>query len=81
MSKHDFVCGIAEQFGYDQNLITPVSWQDGGLTARRSPNLTLNVDKLTEALGGPPQGIAAGIRRFYQQYVDGYPERLKAMAV
>ena len=81
LSKYDFGCRIADQFGFDKSLIEPVSWQDGGLTARRSPNLTLNVDKLTAALGTPLPGIDAGIRRFYQQQVDGYPARLREMAI
>jgi dTDP-4-dehydrorhamnose reductase len=81
LNKYDFGCRIAEQFGFDKGLITPVSWQDGGLTARRSPNLTLNVDKLTAALGVPMPGIEAGIRRFYQQHVDGYPEKIRGMAI
>jgi hypothetical protein len=51
------------------------------LTARRSPNLTLNVEKLTRALGGPPPDVAAGIRRFHKQYMDGYPAMLNEMAV
>ena len=81
LSKYDFGCRIADQFGFDKGLITPVSWQDGGLTARRSPNLTLNVNKLTAALGTPLPGIDAGIRRFYQQYVDGYPAKIQGMAI
>lgn len=81
LNKYDFGCRIAEQFGFDKGLITPVSWQDGGLTARRSPNLTLNVDKLTAALGTPTPGIEAGIRRFHQQQVDGYPAKIQGMAL
>ena len=80
LSKYDFGCAIADQFGFDKGFITPVSWQEGGLTAPRSPNLTLNVSKVTEALGGPPPSVAAGLRRFYRQYEDGYAERLRKMA-
>jgi dTDP-4-dehydrorhamnose reductase len=81
LSKYDFGCAIANEFGFDPGLVKPISWQDGGLTARRSPNLTLNVDKLGRALGVPLPGVAAGIRRFYKQFLDGYPERLQAMAI
>jgi dTDP-4-dehydrorhamnose reductase len=81
LSKYEFGCRIADQFGFDKGLIAPVSWQDGGLTARRSPNLTLNVDRLTAALGAPMPGIESGIRRFYQQHVDGYPEKIRGMAI
>jgi dTDP-4-dehydrorhamnose reductase len=78
ISKHDFGMMIASQFGFSQTLIKPVSWKAGGLHAVRSPNLTLNVDKLTKALGCSPSGQNAGIQRFYEQYRAGYAERISS---
>jgi dTDP-4-dehydrorhamnose reductase len=79
LSKYDFGVALAKKFGFDPGLIEPVSVSESGLKAARSPNLTLNTGKLTQALGSPPPGINAGLERFYQQYQDGYPERLKQL--
>lgn len=50
-SKYAFGVSVAEKFGFDPQLIRPVSWKDGGLTARRSPNLIMNTEKLRNLLG------------------------------
>jgi dTDP-4-dehydrorhamnose reductase len=78
-SKYAFGCAIAQRFGLDEGLITPLSVQQGGLTAARSPNLGLNTDKLTTALGTPAPGQAQGLQRFYQHYLDGFPQRVRAL--
>jgi len=77
MSKYDFGCRIAQAFGMDSGLIAPVSVQDGGLQAARSPKLTLNIDKLAAALGGLPPAPDDGIRRFAEQRAQGIPQRLQ----
>jgi len=77
MSKYDFGCRIAQAFGMDSGLIAPVSVQDGGLQAARSPKLTLNIDKLAAALGGLPPAPDNGIRRFAEQRAQGFPQRLQ----
>lgn len=77
MSKYEFGCRIAQAFGLDDSLIAPVSVQEGGLQAARSPKLTLNIDKLAAALGGLPPAPEDGIRRFAQQRAQGYPQRLQ----
>jgi len=77
MSKYDFGCRIAQAFGLDSGLIAPVSVQNGGLQAARSPKLTLNIDKLAAALGGLPPAPDDGIRRFAEQRAQGFPQRLQ----
>jgi dTDP-4-dehydrorhamnose reductase len=79
LSKYDFGKRIADQFGLDGNLIAPVSVYDGGLLAKRSPNLTLRVDKLLAA-GIALPGQAAGLEHFYTHYQHGYPELIKSYA-
>ena len=76
ISKYDFGMAIARQFGLDGSLISPTSWKEGGLTARRSPNLTLSTEKLAAALGRPLPGIQTGIQRFHELFTAGYPERI-----
>ncbi len=54
LSKYDFGVRLAHQFDLDDSLISPTSVEQAGLTAARSPHLTLRVDRLAEALGEPP---------------------------
>jgi dTDP-4-dehydrorhamnose reductase len=79
LSKYAFGLRIARRFGFDEGLIKPVSVEDGGLTAKRSPNLSLCTDKLTQALGEPPPDVDSGIEKFYQQYQSGYAQKIKDM--
>jgi len=81
LSKYEFGLRVAERFGLDASLITPTSVERGGLLAARSPNLTLRTDKLSLALGGLIPTTSQGLERFYQQYLDGYPERIRSIAV
>lgn len=77
-SKYDFGVAIARQFNLDAGLIQPVSVQQGGLVAARSPNLRLRTDKLTHCLGALPPDQDEGIKRFFDQYQAGYPQRMRA---
>lgn len=81
LSKYEFGCSLARQFSLEESLITPISWQDGGLKATRSPNLTLSSDKLSRALGKPPPGQLSGIQRFHSLYLQNYPQRISSYAV
>ena len=80
LSKYDFGCRIAQQFGLDQSLISPVSWKEGGLKAARSPNLTLRTDRLALALGQALPNQAAGLDHFHNQYLEGLPEKIQQFA-
>jgi dTDP-4-dehydrorhamnose reductase len=83
LSKYDFGVALARTFGLDESLIEPISVQEGGLTAARSPNLTLNIQKLVQALGErSPEllpSLSAGLAHFYTLYQQGYPQKLRAM--
>ncbi len=81
MNKYQFGVMIAEKFGFDPNQIEPVSVDDFGLKAARSPRLTLNTGKLTAALGHPPPDVYSGLERFVALQQQGYPEKLKQMVV
>lgn len=78
LSKYEFGLRLARKFGLEERLITPKSWKDGGLTARRSPRLNLNTSKLQDALGHSLPSVDEGITQFYQEYRDGWPQRLQA---
>lgn len=79
MTKYAFGLAIAEKFGFDAELIEPVSVNDFGLKAARSPRLTLDNSKLSQALGHPLPDTRAGLERFYQLQQHGYPDRLKRL--
>jgi dTDP-4-dehydrorhamnose reductase len=79
LNKYEFCRMLARQFGLDENLISPASWIEGGLRANRSTNLTMNAAKLESALGASLPTQADGLRRFYDLYRSGYPQRLLAL--
>ena len=79
LSKYQFGVRIAEMFGFDPAAIEPVKVADFGLKAARSPLLTLDTSKLSQALGQPLPDVFDGLERFYQLHQQGHPEKLKAM--
>ena len=78
LSKYDFGVAIARRFGLDERLIEPVSVEESTLIARRSHNLRLSVHKLSTALGEPIPGFSTGLDKFYTQYQQGYPQKLRS---
>jgi dTDP-4-dehydrorhamnose reductase len=79
LSKYDFGLRIARAFGLDETLIVPVSWKEWGPQAVRSPNLRLDVSKLTRDLDSTLPGLTEGMQRLYSLFCEGFPQRLKAM--
>lgn len=74
MSKYQFGLLIALKFGFDPALIKPVSVNESGLQAARSPNLTLSTDKFRAAIGHDLPAFEPGLQKFYDQYRRGYPQ-------
>ena len=70
-----------DKFGLDESLITPASVTAGGLAATRSPRLTLRTEKLAAALGEPPPTLASGLEEMHRLYLEGYPDKLRKMAL
>ena len=79
MSKYDFGVAIARRFGFDPALISPASVYDGGLTAARSPNLTLSTARIQAALGRPLPNFESGLQKFFNQHRHGCSEMLKTL--
>jgi len=75
-SKFEFGRTIAHVFGWDENLIMPLSVEDSGLKARRSHNMRLSVHKLSTALGMDIPGFSTGLKQFYTQAQQGYPQKI-----
>ena len=78
ITKYEFGVRIARQFGFDEELIRPISVEDSELTAKRSHNLRLSVHKLSTALGMEVPSISTGIEKFYTQYTQGYPQKMRS---
>ncbi len=78
LNKYDFGMSIAHRFKLDEGLIQPVSVDVSTLKARRSHNLRLSVHKLSTALGKPIPGFSTGLDKFYTQYQQGYPQKLRS---
>ncbi len=78
-SKYAFGVALARRFGLDESLITPISVDQAGLLARRSPNLTLRVDKLEAALGRKMPGQAEGLERLHALWAEGRPQLIRTL--
>lgn len=77
LSKYQFGIEIAKRFGFDVNLITPISVEDSHLQAARAPNLTMNTQKLESALGNPPPRVRDMLDDFHRLWARGYPLQLR----
>jgi dTDP-4-dehydrorhamnose reductase len=80
LSKYDFGVSLAQRFGFEGSLITPISVSEGELLAVRSPRLILSSAKLAQDLGEIIPTISTGLDRFYTLYQQGYPQYLKQLA-
>jgi dTDP-4-dehydrorhamnose reductase len=78
-SKYDFGVKLAGLFGFEDSLIKPALISQSGLSAARSPNLTLKADKLSRDLGGSTPSLNTGLESFYSQFRNGYPEFIQGM--
>ncbi len=78
ITKYDFGVRIANKFGLDASLISPISVEESGLRAKRSHILWLSVHKLSAALKADIPGVSTGIEQFYTQYQQGYPQKLRS---
>ena len=78
LTKYEFGVRIARQFGFDEKLIRPISVEESGLTAKRSRKLRLSVHKLSTDLGMEIPSVSTGIEKFYTQYQQGYPQKMRS---
>jgi dTDP-4-dehydrorhamnose reductase len=77
ISKYDFGVALAKRFDLDPSMITPASIFDANMLATRSPKLNLNPAKLMKELKVNLPDQVTGISRFHNQYLDGYPRKLR----
>jgi dTDP-4-dehydrorhamnose reductase len=80
VAKYDFGRRIAELFGFTAGLVKPISVNESGLPARRSPRLTLLTDKLQNDLRIELPDQNAGLARFFGEYEAGLPAKLRRLS-
>lgn len=80
ISKYQFGVAIANAFNFDSDLIAPVSWTEGGLAAARSPNLILDVSKISKLLNRDMPDQMSGMADFVEAYKNDLPQRLFSYA-
>lgn len=80
LSKYDFLRTIAGKLGLDEGLIERISVHDFGFKARRARNLSLNVAKLSRAVGMRMPSLEESIDLFVQDLRKGLPEAVKLSA-
>jgi dTDP-4-dehydrorhamnose reductase len=78
MSKYKFGVEIAHKFNLNGNEISPRSIHTSKLVARRAHNLYLSINKLSTDLGMSLPSFSTGLDLFYQQYQEGYPQKLRS---
>lgn len=78
MSKYQFGVEIARKFRLQESEISPKSILSSSLTARRSHNLWLSTRKLSTDLGQTLPTFSTGLNEFYEQYQQGYPQKIRS---
>jgi len=77
MNKYQFGVEVAKKFGLRENLIEPKSVKRSGLTAVRSHNLWLSINRLSTDLGSEIPAFSTGLDGFYTQFQQGYPQKIR----
>jgi dTDP-4-dehydrorhamnose reductase len=62
-SRYDFGRVACRVFGYDEDLLVPVTMEDSVFPARRPQDATLDITKLVGATGFKPSGLLDGLTR------------------
>jgi len=78
MSKYQFGVEIARKFRLREGEISPKSINTSSLSARRSNNLCLSINKLSTDLDEALPEFSTGLDEFYTQYQQGYPQKIRS---
>jgi len=80
VSKYAFGVRIADRFGFNPQLISPIKSSEIKRGASRSLNLSLNPGKVEKALGYTLPTVDDGLEQFYLRWQQGYPKQLQSYA-
>ena len=78
ISKYDFARKVAETFEFDPGAVKPTRMAEANLRAPRSPDMSLNTDKIVHALERQMPDVKSGLSRFRHLRDTGYPQRVKS---
>jgi dTDP-4-dehydrorhamnose reductase len=79
ISKFDFGVRLAEEFGLDKSLISPVKLASRPNLVRRPLDMSLSNNYATSQLGSPPSFLESDIKRLRQQEEQGLAKELIAL--
>jgi len=77
LSKFEFALLVAEVFNKDKFLVKPISIDDFSFAAKRGKNLSLNTQKLSQALGRALPSLEECTQEFFTDYKNGMPAKIK----
>ena len=77
-SKFDFARSLARIFGMSEEAVFPSRSDEISFKAKRPRDTSLDVTRVTEALGAPMPAIAEGLERFKKLRDEGFVERLRS---
>ena len=80
-SKYEFALKLADLFGLDKALITPISIDESNLKAKRGKDLTLDVRKIQRALDYRMPTIDHSLEAFYRDCKCGIREKIKKSVI
>lgn len=78
LSRFDFADKLSQELGYGQGLITKSSITNYSFKAKRAPDLSLNTEKLSAALGKPIPTAEQTIKSFVKDYLNKVQLSLQA---
>lgn len=76
-SKYEFAIALAEIFGLNKRLIRPESINSSQLNAPRPKNVSLNTQKISEALNMKMPDVESGLKQFQYLRSSGFVNKLK----
>ncbi|RJO61823.1 UDP-4-amino-4,6-dideoxy-N-acetyl-beta-L-altrosamine transaminase [candidate division WS5 bacterium] len=79
MTKYEFACRIADQFGLNRDLIAPISVDNSQLTGKRTKNLVLNVHKIEKALNKRMPDMMTSIAAFHRDHKNRLPQKIQGI--
>lgn len=79
LSKYQFACLLAQEFGLDSKLIKAQTALEFHPDTPRALNLSMNNQKLTLALGHALPTVTEGIRALHEDFKQGLRSRLLAL--
>lgn len=76
-SKYEFGMAMAEVFGFDSSLITPVKMLQDSFKVKRQPDLSLSIEKFNKIFSMRLPDLRTGLQRFKNTKPENYKKLWK----